>query len=446
MRCIRRIQIRRGTSSEWSSANPVLLAGELGYETDTGRLKIGNGSTSWNDLPYFEPGSSGGASTFLDLTDTPSSYSGQAGKIVKVNSSEDGLEFGDPPPSADEKVKADSGDPTAGFLSDKVDGTTLEVDTALHQLKVKDGVFAPASHSHTSSDISDFESAVRTIIQASSIKDLSDVDSAMAPSAGQVLGWDGSKWTATTVSGGGGGGTPGGTDGAVQFNDAGSFGGDASNFHWDNGNKRLGIKTANPQRDVHVWAEGGGPAAFRLSRGDVDHSAVFEFDTNNTANVTDPRYFMGIPYSTRYFSISRYNGSVQTDFVIKEDGKIGLGTDNPTELVQVGNPGDGSRAIANEWAVFSDERFKEIRGSYDKGLSVLENLKVVRYYPRRSGDGIERIGITAQGLMDAGGKEAVRDTGGYLSIDLNALVGILINAIKELAARVKQLEQREGGA
>jgi len=44
------IQTRRGLSSGWSSANPVLAAGEPGYETDTGVLKIGDGVTAYNSL------------------------------------------------------------------------------------------------------------------------------------------------------------------------------------------------------------------------------------------------------------------------------------------------------------------------------------------------------------------------------------------------------------
>ena len=47
-----RIQLRRDTAANWSAANPVLLAGEAGYETDTGSFKIGNGSAAWNALPY----------------------------------------------------------------------------------------------------------------------------------------------------------------------------------------------------------------------------------------------------------------------------------------------------------------------------------------------------------------------------------------------------------
>jgi hypothetical protein len=46
---------RRGTAAEWTAANTVLATGEVGFETDTGRFKIGNGSTAWNSRPYAAP-------------------------------------------------------------------------------------------------------------------------------------------------------------------------------------------------------------------------------------------------------------------------------------------------------------------------------------------------------------------------------------------------------
>ena len=51
----KRIQLRRYTATNWSTSNPVLLEGELGIELDStrNRIKIGDGSTAWNDLPYF---------------------------------------------------------------------------------------------------------------------------------------------------------------------------------------------------------------------------------------------------------------------------------------------------------------------------------------------------------------------------------------------------------
>tara|TARA_R100000329_G_scaffold86487_1_gene72946 strand:- start:388 stop:2736 length:2349 start_codon:yes stop_codon:yes gene_type:complete len=45
-------QQRRDTASNWTSNNTVLLAGEFGYETDTEKLKIGDGSTAWQSLDY----------------------------------------------------------------------------------------------------------------------------------------------------------------------------------------------------------------------------------------------------------------------------------------------------------------------------------------------------------------------------------------------------------
>ena len=89
-----RIQIRRDTSSSWSNENPILSQGELGLETDTGKLKIGDGVHAWNDLPYFA-GDSGGSSTWTGLEETPDSFTGQAGKGTRVKSDETGLEFVD---------------------------------------------------------------------------------------------------------------------------------------------------------------------------------------------------------------------------------------------------------------------------------------------------------------------------------------------------------------
>lgn len=47
-----KIQFRRGTASQWTAANPTLSAGEFGFETDTGKFKLGNGSTAWASLGY----------------------------------------------------------------------------------------------------------------------------------------------------------------------------------------------------------------------------------------------------------------------------------------------------------------------------------------------------------------------------------------------------------
>jgi len=46
------IQLRRDTAANWTAANPTLAAGEVGVETDTLRVKVGDGATAWTALGY----------------------------------------------------------------------------------------------------------------------------------------------------------------------------------------------------------------------------------------------------------------------------------------------------------------------------------------------------------------------------------------------------------
>ena len=48
------MQQRRGTAQQWTDANPILAAGEIGFETDTGQFKIGDGTNHWADISYFK--------------------------------------------------------------------------------------------------------------------------------------------------------------------------------------------------------------------------------------------------------------------------------------------------------------------------------------------------------------------------------------------------------
>jgi hypothetical protein len=49
-----RMQQRRGTSTQWTSADPILAAGEIGVETDTNQFKLGDGVNVWSELSYFK--------------------------------------------------------------------------------------------------------------------------------------------------------------------------------------------------------------------------------------------------------------------------------------------------------------------------------------------------------------------------------------------------------
>lgn len=67
------IQTRNDTAANWTLYNPTLAKGEIGLESDTRKLKFGDGVTVWNSLPYF---SSGGVD----------SVNGETGAVVLTTS------------------------------------------------------------------------------------------------------------------------------------------------------------------------------------------------------------------------------------------------------------------------------------------------------------------------------------------------------------------------
>ena len=78
-----KIQVRRGTASAWTSANTLLSQGEIGFETDTNKFKIGDGVNHWADLDYFVGSTNIGASLedYIPLTAL-----GAADGVAQLNS------------------------------------------------------------------------------------------------------------------------------------------------------------------------------------------------------------------------------------------------------------------------------------------------------------------------------------------------------------------------
>ena len=68
-----RIQVRRGTTSEWNSANPILEEGEIGYNSTLGQMKVGDGDTAWGSLYYIVDSSSLGTSLGSYILDSEKS-------------------------------------------------------------------------------------------------------------------------------------------------------------------------------------------------------------------------------------------------------------------------------------------------------------------------------------------------------------------------------------
>jgi hypothetical protein len=71
-----KIQVRRDSSADWTTINPVLSEGEIGFETNTGKFKIGNGSSAWSALDYFLDSSD--LSAYLTASSASTTYLTQA--------------------------------------------------------------------------------------------------------------------------------------------------------------------------------------------------------------------------------------------------------------------------------------------------------------------------------------------------------------------------------
>ena len=69
----RRQQVARYDAAEWTKYDPVLLEGEIGFEIDTNKLKVGNGINSWSNLSYIA-GVGGGGGATNTVTSYRSSY------------------------------------------------------------------------------------------------------------------------------------------------------------------------------------------------------------------------------------------------------------------------------------------------------------------------------------------------------------------------------------
>lgn len=154
--------------------------------------------------------------SLLQLTDTPSAYSG-ANKYLKVNSSNNGIEFDSL--TTDDIIEGSSNK----FFNGK---TTDDLPEGLGNLYLD------------STNLATF--SIDTLL------DVKTTGAGHTPTDGQALVWDQSMghWMPGTVSGGGGGGTPGGSSGQVQFNSAGSFAADAD-FTYDTTSDTLSVQNLN---------------------------------------------------------------------------------------------------------------------------------------------------------------------------------------------------------
>lgn len=173
------IKVLRAAASVFTSGNPTLAAGQPGFETDTRRLKIGNGSTAWNSLGYIVASASPPAwsdvtgkpdfadvatsGDYDDLINTPSLFSGAYGDLSGIPSTFTPATHGHAITDVTGLQTALDGKQAAGTYAAASHGHAIADVTGLQSAldgKQASGSYAATSHGHIIGDVTGLQSAL----------------------------------------------------------------------------------------------------------------------------------------------------------------------------------------------------------------------------------------------------------------------------------------------
>jgi len=130
---------------------------------------------------------------------------------------------------------------------------------------------------------------------------------------------------------------------------------------------------------------------------------------------------------------------------VRGDGNVGMGTTLPDKRLSVN--GDASKSLGGtSWAVFSDERLKNIKGRFTPGLKALLKLQPIRFQYKPDnplglpGSG-EEVGFSAQAVEKVLPEAVSRSQQGYLQLHSDPILWTMLNAIKEQQAQIQKQQE-----
>jgi hypothetical protein len=221
----------------------------------------------------------------------------------------------------------------------------------------------------------------------------------------------------------------------------------------------VGIGTTSPTAKIHVASSTLATATVNsLVVARVERPFASGIKFSNTMDILVGSYGTSINSQTRVdFALANGGTNIPeiTVMTLLGDGNVGIGTTSPAYQLQLFTD-SAAKPSTNTWTIASDSRLKTVNGNYDKGLAEICQIRPVRYeYNGKGGfvaDGKEQISIIAQELMSVfpecvgtfKGKLSEADTEEIELYNYNghAITFALINAIKELKAKVDLLESR----
>jgi hypothetical protein len=216
-----------------------------------------------------------------------------------------------------------------------------------------------------------------------------------------------------------------------------------------NASGNVGIGTASPDTRLSVLASGATfPTTYNI--GDV---ATFVAPSDNFASISlvkggiaNPQgLHFGVSQASLFSEIQASRDGIATNVLAlnRQGGNVGIGTSAPTDTLSVN--GTASKHGGGSWAVFSDERLKNIKGRFNSGLNAVMQLQPIRYqYKANNALGLkseqENIGFGAQALQKVIPEAVTRNANGYLQINNDPILWIMLNAIQEQQKEIGELK------
>jgi len=195
----------------------------------------------------------------------------------------------------------------------------------------------------------------------------------------------------------------------------------------------VGVGTASPSTPLH------------LSAATAAVTTVGQFLISDSADINRQlRFGYDSALESGWIQASKVATSFKPLLLNPNGGNVGIGTSAPTDALSVS--GNASKTTGGTWAVFSDMRLKNIKGSFNSGLKAVMQLQPVRYeYRADNALGIksegEHIGFGAQAVQKVIPEAVITNANGYLMVNSDPILWTMLNAIKEQQKEIVELRR-----
>jgi hypothetical protein len=203
----------------------------------------------------------------------------------------------------------------------------------------------------------------------------------------------------------------------------------------------VGIGTTAPAAKLHV--SGGGILLDNNQGLFLKSTSLFSPQKRVLLADTGNRLHIGSGGGVGFDEIRFDLGTPGTVMTMLSNGSVGIGTTITDQVLSVN--GDASKIGGGSWQTFSDERLKNIKGSFTPGLRTLRQLQPLRYqYKPNNALGLrsegEYVGFSAQAVQRVLPEAVSRTASGYLQLNNDPILWTMLNAIKEQQSEIEQLK------